>query len=37
MIGNVVVYLDDDHLTGTYAASMQDAVGARLEEGGFRW
>lgn len=37
VIGNVVVYLDDDHLTGTYAASMQDAVGARLEEGGFRW
>ena len=37
VIGNVVVYLDDDHLTGTYAASMQDAVGARLEEGGFAW
>ncbi|MGP4917029.1 acyltransferase family protein [Brachybacterium tyrofermentans] len=37
VIGNVVVSLDDDHLTGTYAASMQDAVGARLRDGGFRW
>ena len=37
VIGNVVVSIDDDHLTGTYAASMQDAVGARLREGGFRW
>ncbi|MGO2586242.1 MAG: acyltransferase family protein, partial [Brachybacterium tyrofermentans] len=37
VIGNVVVSLDDDHLTGTYAASMQDAVGARLRDGGFHW
>ena len=37
VIGNVVVQLDDDHLTGTYAASMAPAVGARLEEAGFRW
>ncbi|WP_434174427.1 acyltransferase family protein [Brachybacterium conglomeratum] len=37
LIGNVVVYLDDDHLTGTYAESMQDEVAARLREGGFQW
>ncbi|WP_114853504.1 acyltransferase family protein [Brachybacterium sp. YJGR34] len=37
VIGNVVVSLDDDHLTGTYAATMQDAVGARLDEAGFTW
>ncbi|RCS75347.1 acyltransferase family protein [Brachybacterium alimentarium] len=37
VIGNVVVSLDDDHLTGTYAESLQDAVGARLRDGGFRW
>ncbi|MGO2557970.1 acyltransferase family protein [Brachybacterium sp.] len=37
VIGNVVVSIDDDHLTGTYAASMQDAVDARLREDGFRW
>ncbi|MEE1650841.1 acyltransferase family protein [Brachybacterium sp. J144] len=37
VIGNVRVSLDRDHLTGTYAASMQDAVAARLEETGFRW
>lgn len=37
MIGNVVVSIDDDHLTGTYAESMQGEVGARLREGGFDW
>jgi hypothetical protein len=33
----VRVSLDNDHITETYAISMQDAVDARLREGGFRW
>ena len=37
VIGNVRVSLDDDHITRTYAESMQDAVDARLREAGFRW
>jgi peptidoglycan/LPS O-acetylase OafA/YrhL len=37
VIGNVRVSLDNDHITETYAISMQDAVDARLREGGFRW
>ncbi|MGP9706851.1 acyltransferase family protein [Brachybacterium sp. AOP24-D1-21] len=37
VIGNVVVSIDDDHLTGTYAESMQGEVDARLRENGFDW
>ncbi|MDN5901320.1 MAG: acyltransferase [Brachybacterium sp.] len=37
VIGNVVVSIDDDHLTGTYAESLQDAVAVRLRESGFDW
>ena len=37
VIGNVVVSLDEDHLTGTYGATMQDAVDARLRDEGFSW
>lgn len=37
VIGRVRVFLDGDHLTGTYATSMQDGVGDQLAEGGFRW
>jgi len=37
VIGNVRVSLDVNHITETYAISMQDAVDARLREGGFRW
>ncbi|MGY5765498.1 acyltransferase family protein [Brachybacterium sp. DNPG3] len=37
IIGTVRVSIDRDHITGTYAASMQDAVGTRLEEAGFAW
>lgn len=37
LIGNVVVSLDEDHLTGTYGETMQNAVDARLRDEGFRW
>ncbi|WP_304502258.1 acyltransferase family protein [Brachybacterium sp. FME24] len=37
VIGNVIVSLDDDHITGTYSRSMQDGVAARLQDAGFRW
>lgn len=37
VIGNVVVSIDRNHLTATYAASMQDAVSTRLEDAGFSW
>ncbi len=37
VIGNVRVSLDRDHLTRTYAESMQGEVDARLREAGFRW
>ena len=37
VIGNVRVSLDNDHITETYAISMQGEVDARLREGGFRW
>jgi peptidoglycan/LPS O-acetylase OafA/YrhL len=37
IIGNVMVSLDGDHLTGTYAASMQRGIDAQLAEGGFTW
>ncbi|GAA1483589.1 acyltransferase family protein [Brachybacterium fresconis] len=37
VIGKVMVFLDGDHLTGTYAATMQDGVDAQLAAGGFTW
>lgn len=37
VIGNVRVSLDRDHITRTYAESMQGEVDARLREAGFRW
>ena len=37
IIGNVMVWLDGDHLTGTYAGSMLDGVDAQLADGGFTW
>ncbi|WP_193106931.1 acyltransferase family protein [Brachybacterium sp. FME24] len=37
VIGNVMVSLDRDHLTGTYAESMQGGIDAQLAESGFRW
>lgn len=37
VIGNVRVSIDPDHISATYAESMQDAVDARLREAGWRW
>lgn len=37
IIGNVLVSIDRFHISATYAASMQDAVDARLQDAGFRW
>ncbi|MDN5821197.1 MAG: acyltransferase, partial [Brachybacterium sp.] len=37
IIGNVRVSLDGNHLTGTYAESMQDGIDAQLATGGFTW
>lgn len=37
VIGNVRVSLDVNHITESYAISMQGEVDARLREGGFRW
>src|SRR5699024_4538058 len=37
VIGRVMVFLDEDHLTGTYAATMADGVDAQLAAGGFTW
>ena len=37
VIGKVMVFLDGDHLTGTYAATMQDGVDVQLAAGGFDW
>jgi hypothetical protein len=33
VIGNVLVYLDDDHLTATYAASMAPLIEAQVHAG----
>ncbi|GAA4522089.1 acyltransferase family protein [Brachybacterium paraconglomeratum] len=37
VIGNVTVSLDADHISWTYATSMQDAVALRLRASGFAW
>ncbi|WP_394216523.1 acyltransferase family protein [Brachybacterium vulturis] len=37
VIGNVRVSIDPDHISATYAASMQDQVDARLRDAGWRW
>ena len=37
VIGNVRVSIDPDHISASYAASMQDAVRERLREEGFAW
>lgn len=37
VIGNVRVSIDQDHISATYAASMQDEVDARLRNTGWRW
>lgn len=37
IIGNVLVSIDRFHISATFAASMQDAVDARLQDAGFRW
>ncbi|MDN5686781.1 MAG: acyltransferase [Brachybacterium sp.] len=37
VVGAVRVFLDGDHLTGTYAATMQGGVDAQLAAGGFTW
>jgi hypothetical protein len=33
VIGNVLVYMDDNHLTATYSTSMADVLASRIEEG----
>jgi peptidoglycan/LPS O-acetylase OafA/YrhL len=33
VIGNVLVYMDDNHLTATYSTSMSDLLAGRIEEG----
>jgi len=33
MVGNVLVYLDDNHLTATYAASMADLIADQVHAG----
>jgi peptidoglycan/LPS O-acetylase OafA/YrhL len=33
VIGNVLVYMDDNHLTATYSTSMSDLLASRIEEG----
>ncbi|MFC7375294.1 MULTISPECIES: acyltransferase family protein [unclassified Brachybacterium] len=37
VVGNVLVSLDRDHLTGTYAESMQTGIDAQLRDAGFSW
>src|SRR5699024_2780745 len=37
VIGNVRVSIDPDHISASYAASMQDAVRERLRKEGFAW
>lgn len=37
VVGKVMVFIDAGHISGTYAASMQDAVDRELEAGGFTW
>jgi hypothetical protein len=33
VIGNVLVYMDDNHLTATYSTSMSDLLASRIQEG----
>jgi hypothetical protein len=33
VIGNVLVYLDDNHLTATYSTSMADLLAGQIQEG----
>jgi len=33
VIGNVLVYMDDNHLTATYSTSMSDLLAGRIQEG----
>lgn len=37
MIGGVSVFLDRDHVTATYAASLQTEMRLQLDAGGMRW
>lgn len=37
VIGGVVVFLDGDHLTRTYARSLRDEAETQLADGGWRW
>ena len=37
VVGKVTVFIDAGHISGTYAASMQDAVDQQLRSGGFEW
>lgn len=37
VIGNVMVSIDPDHISATYAESMQEEVAIRLAESGFDW
>ena len=37
VIGNIAVYLDDNHLTAMYARSMSFALDAALRDQGFEW
>jgi peptidoglycan/LPS O-acetylase OafA/YrhL len=33
VVGNVLVYMDDNHLTATYSTSMSDLLAGRIQEG----
>ncbi|EWS79983.1 hypothetical protein BF93_08610 [Brachybacterium phenoliresistens] len=37
VIGNVAVYLDEDHISGTYARSTSGALQDQLDAAGWRW
>ncbi|MFQ6484068.1 acyltransferase family protein [Brachybacterium epidermidis] len=37
VVGKVMVFIDAGHISGTYAASMQEAVDKQLTDSGFRW
>ncbi|WP_259790859.1 hypothetical protein [Brachybacterium sp. p3-SID957] len=37
VVGKVMVFIDAGHTSGTYAASMQEAVDKQLTDSGFRW
>lgn len=36
-VGNVVVFIDPSHITGTYARSLHEEIDRQLEQEGFTW